>query len=208
MELVLTVLAVFVVLCISELGWRKHWFANEFGRKFVHVTVGSFVAFWPFYLSWGQIRFMSIAFLAVVFVSTRLKVFRAIHSVQRPTFGELCFAATVGLLTYVTQSKGVYAVAILQMSLADGMAAIVGTRFGRDNKYHLWGHIKSIAGTTTFIIISVLLLVGFNVYGPGHLSIPIIALIALGAGMLENISPLGLDNLVVPLFVGIILNNL
>jgi phytol kinase len=208
MSLILTVIAVFAVLCLSELGWRKHWFANEFGRKFVHIVVGSFVAVWPFYLSWSEIRLLSVAFLVVVFISTRLKIFNAIHSVQRPTFGELCFAAVVGLLTYVTESKAVYAAAILQMSLADGMAAVIGTRYGRDNKYHLLGHIKSVAGTGTFIVISVLIFIGFNIWGPGDLGWPVITALAVGAAFLENVSPLGLDNLIVPLFVGIVLNNL
>lgn len=206
MSIALSVLAVFIILCISEIGWRKHWFANEFGRKFVHITVGSFVAFWPFYMTWNEIRLLSLAFVAVVLLSTQLKLFKAIHSVQRPTFGEICFAAVVGLLTFVTESKGVYAAALLQMSLADGLAAIVGTRYGRDNRYHILGQNKSVAGTGAFIVTSFALLLGFS-----HFVAPEISLLALGFGILvaaglENIAPVGLDNLFVPLFMGLYLN--
>jgi dolichol kinase len=208
MQLVLTIFTVFVLLCVSEVGWRRHWFNNEFGRKFVHVTVGSFVAFWPFFLTWSEIRLLSLAFFVAVIVSHQLKVFRAIHSVQRPTYGEVFFALTVGLLTLFTHSKAVYAAALLQMSLADGLAAIVGTRYGRDNKYRLFGHDKSVVGTAAFVVTSLVLLIGYNMFGPGGLSVAEIALITTGATLLENAAPLGLDNLVVPLYVCLLLTNL
>jgi phytol kinase len=207
MYLILSVLAVLFILLLSEYSWRRHWFNNEFGRKFVHVTVGSFVAFWPFFLSWNEIRLLSVAFLVVVIISDRLKIFRAIHSVQRPTFGEICFAAVVGLLTLITQSKGIYAAALLQMSLADGFAAIVGTRYGRENKYHILGHTKSVAGTCAFLVTSILILTGYSVFSVNGLPISIVFAGAAGAALLENLGLRGLDNLLVPLFVGLLLTH-
>ncbi len=209
MYALLSVLAVFLVLSISEFGWRKHWFAgdSEIGRKFVHITVGSFVAFWPFFLTWNEIRLLSTAFLVVVVVSERFKVFRAIHSVQRPTFGEACFALVVGVLTFITHSKAIYAASLLQMSLADGLAAIVGVRYGRNNTYYLWGHAKSVAGTLTFIITSLALLAGYSLC-VSHLSILVISLAALLAALTENIAVLGLDNLTVPLCISLLLTHL
>jgi phytol kinase len=207
MYLILSVLAVLFILLLSEYGWRRHWFNNEVGRKFVHVTVGSFVAFWPFFLSWNEIRLLSVAFLVVVIISDRLKIFRAIHSVQRPTFGEICFAAVVGLLTLITQSKGIYAAALLQMSLADGFAAIVGTRYGRENKYHILGHTKSVAGTCAFLVTSILILTGYSVFSVNGLPISIVFAGAAGAALLENLGLRGLDNLLVPLFIGLLLTH-
>jgi phytol kinase len=208
MYVILSVLAVLLVLILSEFGWRKHLLDNEVGRKFVHISVGSFVAFWPFFLSWQEIRWLSLAFLIVVVVSSRLKLLRAINSVQRPTYGEVFFAITVGLLTFITHDRAVYAAALLQMSLADGFAAIVGTRFGRDNKYHVLGHTKSVVGTATFVIVSVLLLLGYNTFNSHDISVAAILLASTGAALLENISPLGLDNLTVPLYIGLLLTNL
>jgi len=208
MYVILSVLAVLLVLVMSEFGWRKHWLNNEVGRKFVHVTVGSFVAFWPFFLSWQEIRWLSLAFLIVVIISDRVKLFRVINSVQRPTFGEVFFAITVGLLTFVTHDRAVYAAALLQMSLADGLAAIVGTRLGRDNKYHVLGHTKSASGTAAFLVTSIVLLVGYSVLSSAQLSIGVVLLASAGAALLENVSPLGLDNLTVPLFIGLLLTNL
>ncbi|HSX42674.1 MAG TPA: hypothetical protein VLF59_01160 [Candidatus Saccharimonadales bacterium] len=205
MALILSLLAICAVLLASEFGWRKHWLNNEFGRKFVHITVGSFVAFWPFFLSWNQIRLVSLAFLVVVFISDRFKLFHAMHSVQRPTYGEAFFAITVGLLTFLTHTKAVYAAALLQMSLADGFAAVVGTRLGRENKYHLLGHTKSVAGTTTFIAVSLAVFIGYSIWSVAGLGVPIIVFGALAAAILENIAPFGLDNITVPVFVALLL---
>jgi phytol kinase len=207
MYIVLSILAVFAVLCASEIGWRRHWLKGEFGRKFVHILVGSFVAFWPFFMSWATIRWLSLAFLVIVIISDRLKVFKAVHSVQRPTFGEICFALVVGLLTLVTHSKGIYAAALLQMSLADGLAAVVGTYYGTHNKYHVLSHAKSVAGTATFVVVSALIFAGYAMVGGTMPTLREAAVGVAGAAILENVGLFGLDNLFVPLYVGFLLTN-
>lgn len=209
MSLALTTLGVFLVLCLSELGWRKGFMTNEVGRKFVHITVGTFVAFWPFFLSWNQIRLMSLAFLLVVVASRYLSIFTAIHSVQRPTYGEVFFALVVGLLTFITTNKSIYAAALLQMSVADGMAAIVGVEYGikKHKGYRVFGHAKTVIGTLTFFIISVAILFA---YGADDTLITWSAalLLAAIATAVENLAVAGLDNLLVPLFVAVALANL
>ena len=198
-------LVVFAVLCIAEFGWRRGWLKNEIGRKFVHIIVGSFVAFWPLFLTWNQIILLSFAFAAVVMVSKRLKIFRAIHSVQRPTYGELFFAVTVGALALVTHDGWIYMAALLHMSLADGFAAIIGIRYGKSSRYKVLGHTKSIIGTLTFFILSVLILDAYSV-GTSHIEPPMIGLIALGATMLENVSAKGTDNITVPIWIAVALS--
>ena len=196
---------VFGLLLLSEWGWRKHWLHGEVGRKFVHVTVGTFVAFWPYFLDWTEIRLLSLAFFVVVLASMHLGVFKAIGSVQRPTYGEIFFALSVGLLTIITTSKGIYAAAILQMALADGFAAIIGGRFGTENKYHLYGRTKSLAGSATFFVISLGLLIGYSQFSDNGLIWQYVVIGALGATLLENIAALGFDNLLVPVAVGLLL---
>lgn len=205
MSVIIAIFVVFIILCVSELGWRKHWLSGEFGRKFVHISVGSFVAFWPFFLSWTEIRWLSLAFLVVVSLSHYFKVFHAINSVQRPTYGEVFFALTVGLLTLVTHNKAIYATAILQMSLADGLAAVIGTHYGRENKYHLLGHTKSVAGTAAFFVVSLAILIGYAMWSASGLSVTIVVFGALMAAALENIASFGLDNILVPLFIAFLL---
>lgn len=148
---------------------------------------------------------LSLAFLAGVAVSKYLNVFQAIHSVQRPTWGEVFFALAVGIIALVTKDKWVYTAALLQMSLADGLAAVVGIRWGRGNTYHILGHAKSLVGTLTFFILSCAVLVGFSYWSDMPLSLAPIAVTSLAATLLENIAVHGLDNLLVPLLMALLL---
>lgn len=206
MALILTILAVLIVLLASELWWRSQNVHDEFSRKFVHITVGSFVAFWPFYLSWGEIQLLSVAFFIAVALSKYLNVFRAIHSVQRPTWGELFFAIAVGAIAVITHDKYIYAAALLQMSLADGFAAVVGTRFGKLHQYYVFGHAKSLVGTATFWIISLAILTVYAMQ-PGVVISPLQVLsISVAATIIENIGIRGFDNLLAPVLVAVLLN--
>lgn len=206
MSLILTIIGVLCILLLSEYWYRRHPQPNELSRKFVHITVGTFVAFWPFFLSWNQIVFLSGAFLVGVIASKYLKVFQAIHSVQRPTWGEIFFAIAVGIIAFVTQSKGIYAAALLQMSLADGLAAIVGLRFGTGNRYKIFGSTKSVAGTLTFFVISLALLIGYSQVTEAFLPFAFLVLLAAGTSLIENLGVLGLDNIMVPLLIAYMLS--
>lgn len=206
LELAATVLGILTFLIVNELWWRRHKIHDEFSRKLVHITVGSFVAFWPFYLSWTEIELLSIAFLLVVGLSKYLNLFQAIHSVQRPTWGEVFFALAVGTIALVTHDQWIYMAAVLQMSLADGLAAVVGVRFGNSNRYRVFGQDKSVVGTLTFLVVSIAILVGYSLQAPGvNLSAGLMIGVSLIATLWENIGILGSDNLLVPLVVALLL---
>jgi phytol kinase len=205
--LILTILAVFVLLVGSEVWWRRQAVHGEFSRKFVHITVGSFVAFWPFFLSWRQIELLSVAFLIVVAISKYLKIFQAIHSVQRPTWGELFFAVSVGLVALATHDKWIYAAALLQMSLADGLAAVIGVHYGNRLKYLVFKHAKSVVGTLTFFVISLGILLAVGHWSNMPLGFHYALAISVLASILENLAVFGSDNLLVPLLVALMLAN-
>ncbi len=198
---IVSVLAVLALLAAGEFGWRRQKIHGEHSRKFVHITVGSFVAFWPYFLTSGQIILLSIAFLIVVVISKYLNIFQAIHSVQRPTHGELWFALVVGILAFITDQPHIYTAALLTMALADGLAAVVGVYYGQKHRYNVLGAQKSIVGTATFFITTSLILCGYIVATKGALSWSLILPIALAATFIENFAARGLDNLLVPLFI-------
>jgi phytol kinase len=205
MGFILAVVIVFLLLVLNEIWGRRQAVHGEFSRKFVHITVGSFVAFWPFFLSWGEIQLLSIAFLLVVLVSKYAHVFRMIHSVQRPTWGELFFAAAVGVITLITHDKWIYAAALLQMSLADGFAAVVGTRYGGKQRYSVAGYAKSVVGTATFFVVSVMILLAYVHSGGDPITIKRLISISALATILENIAIRGFDNILVPVLVALLL---
>ena len=203
--LIATTAVVFLLLCVSELLWRLGDLHPEYTRKFVHVTVGTFVAFWPLFLSRNQIVLLSGAFLAVLAITNYLRVFKAMRSVQRPTWGEAFFAMSVGILAYVAHGGWIYMAALLHMSLADGLAAIIGIKFGKRMRYKVFGHPKSVIGTVTFLIISLAILNGYALFTPATFSLWFLPL-SLAVTVIENAGVRGLDNLLVPLLVAVSLN--
>ena len=95
--------------------------------------------------------------------------------------------------------------AILQMSLADGLAAIFGIRYGGRHRYSVYGYGKSIIGTVTFFVISLGILLGVHHWGTLDISLAAMVSISLLATLLENFAVHGFDNLLVPVLVALLL---
>jgi phytol kinase len=181
MAIFITLAVIFGLLCINEFWWRTRKHAGEISRKFTHITVGVFTAFWPLYLSFTEIKLLSLAYLIVVIFSKRFNVFKSVHSVERSTWGEVCFALSVGILAFLTHDKWIYAAAILQMALADGLAAIIGVSYGKRSRYTVLGQTKSVVGTATFFVVSFVILIVFKQTGHLGISFVFLGLISLVA---------------------------
>jgi phytol kinase len=203
--ILLVVLAVFLLLILTEFLWRISNVHPEYARKFVHIVVGSFVAFWPLFLNQTEILGLSIAFVLTVIAAHQFNLFPAIRSVNRSTWGEVFFALAVGMLAYVAHSGWIYLVALLHMSLADGLAATTGIMWGRSSQYKVFGHTKSVVGTATFVIVSMMIFASFSLFTHHAFSLWFIP-IGLAAAIIENVAVRGLDNLFVPLLVAVALN--
>lgn len=208
MNVLIALLVVFVIVSANEVWWRASKRHNELSRKLVHISVGSFAAFWPFFMSWNQIRLICLAFLAVVLASRLFHVFQSIHAVERRTYGEAFFALGLGVTTYLTNSHWVYAAAILQMSLADGLAGAIGVKYGKPSRYKILGNYNSLIGTTIFAVTGVLILVFCSHFGGLALSNLQILNIAIVATVIENIASHGLDNLLLPVAVAALITRL
>jgi phytol kinase len=208
--MLLTILVVFVTFCIlvfSEWLSRAKQIHAELTRKLVHIAVGTFVAFWPFFLSWGQIQFLSLAFFVVVSLSVKFDVFRSIHAVKRNAMGELLFAAVVGLLALISTSDWVFMAAMLHLSLADGLAAIIGLGWGDTNSYKVLGRTKSIAGSLAFLVTSFCILIIYGIFANSSTSFFTLLWLPFVATAAENVAVQGTDNLVMPMLIAVVLTS-
>lgn len=200
-----------VILLIAELLWKKKWLRGELGRKFIHIGGATFVAFLPFFVNWQAIQVAALAALlfVVLVYPHRNKVFKALYDVDRLSWGEFFAGAIVLGLALLQPDRLIFCVAILHVALADGFAAVVGTTYGKKNRYKIFGHTKSIAGTATFYFISLLLAVAVILLDHASYDSPALAIILvmpLIATALENVGVYGSDNVLVPIFVFIFLN--
>jgi phytol kinase len=206
----LTILVVLVTFCIligAEYLSRSKQIHAELTRKLVHVAVGTFVAFWPFFLTWREIQLLSLAFFLVICISIRLNIFRSIHAVKRGMTGELLFAIVIGLLALISTNEWVFAAAMLHLSLADGMAAIVGLGWGDTNSYKVMGKTKSIAGSVAFLVSSFCILALYGLLAHSTTSFLTILWLPILATITENVAVNGTDNLVMPMLIAIVLTS-
>lgn len=202
-------LVVLLFLLIAEEMREKRKIAGESARKFVHITVGVFVASWPFYLSYFTIQVLCVAFLAAVMISRHFNVFPAIHNIYRKSWGEVLFPVGIALTAFLAYSPWIFAAAILHLGLADGLAAVVGEGYKKARAYTVFGQKKSVAGTLVFWVTSMAITAWLTWASPlelGHLALPLIIGLPFVASLVENISPNGTDNVFVPVVVCAILN--
>ncbi|HKU18941.1 MAG TPA: hypothetical protein VJP80_06770 [Candidatus Saccharimonadales bacterium] len=201
------VIVVFLILVFAEYLSRYKGVHSELTRKMVHVLVGTFVAFWPFFLSWRAIQLLSVAFLVVVLVSIKLNVFGSIHAVKRNAAGEVLFALVVGVLALIATTKWVFAAAMLHLSVADGLAAVVGLAFGDSSKYKVFGRTKSLAGSLTFFFTSLVIMIGYAALSGAAYSAVTVVWLPVMATIAENVAVNGTDNMVIPLLVALVLTS-
>ena len=192
---------ILVMLIISEYFWKEKIVRGESARKLLHIVIGSYVATWPAFLSFPAIQNISAAFLVVVLLSQRYNIFKAINDVKRKTWGDVLYALGIGLTATLTRDPWVFAVAILFMSLSDGMAGLVGTHYGKKSQYTVFGNKKSIAGTLAFILCSFAILVGVQSVHSLNLSPLMFVILPFMAAALENLGSLGSDNILIPVLV-------
>jgi dolichol kinase len=204
---VLSLLVILGILYFAERGSRAKHLHPELTRKFVHVTVGTFVAFWPFYLSWRIIATLSLVFFVIIAISMRYDILRSIHAVRRTTKGELLFALAIGVLALLATNKWVFMASMLNLALGDGMAALVGIMKGEGNEYKVFGHTKSRAGTLAFIVTSFVISVIYLIFSHSGFSLTTLIVVPIVAALTENLAINGTDNLAIPVMVALILSN-
>lgn len=199
--LLLTIIAVIIILLLNETWWRIRKPNNETSRKTAHILIGSFVAFWPYFLSRLDIIILGLSFFILVSFGMYFKLFDKFRTVTRPTYGELLFSLSVVIISIITTDKLIYLTAILSMGLADGIAAIFSSHFGKSTSFSIFGFTKSLVGSLAFYIMILLLLANYA----DRVNHPVDGIFYLGLALtvtvLENISIAGIDNLTVPLLI-------
>lgn len=200
----IAILVLAALLVVSELLWKRIKVHPELARKFVHITCGVFIAFLPFWVSYKWIMILAVGFVAVNLLNHRTTFFHAIRAVRRTSWGDVLFGAGVFAVAWFQPSPWLFAVCILQVSLADGLAAVFGVTYGeKRGKYYLFTQPKSIVGSGVFLLVSALILMGGFMLGSYFaeplIMWPAVAMLSLLLVCVENMAVFGLDNLALPL---------
>lgn len=177
---------------------------SEILRKVVHIGTGNVIllAWWLDIPAWVGI-YASILASTVALLSYKFPILPNINSIGRQSLGTFFYAVSIGLLIawFWTIQQPHYAVlGILVMTWGDGLAALIGQRFGK-HPYTLWGMKKSWEGTLTMAIVSYIVssLIFLGVQGNVWQTWVVAIAVAVVASSLEAFSKFGIDNLTVPL---------
>ncbi len=209
-EIILALGIIAFLLLLAESLWRLKLVSTEVARKLIHVLGGVSVAFWPYFMSFQMIQLLSLALLIGIGISYRFRILGSIHDVRRSTKGELIYPIGIGICALLTQDSWIFTAAILHLAVADGLAAVIGAKWGRRTKYRLGPLHKSLLGTGAFFIASLLIItISYALLGGQQLmnasSLALLGIAGL-ATVVENISPYGFDNLAVPVIIALALN--
>ncbi|MBD0300527.1 MAG: phosphatidate cytidylyltransferase [Nitrososphaera sp.] len=197
--------AIWVVLILLIAGVVNR-FADkpEIVRKIVHIGTGNviLIAWWlDIPASIGITA--SILASAITLLSYRLPILPGINSVGRQSLGTFFYSVSFGILVawfWYLQQPQYAALGILVMTWGDGLAALIGQRFGQ-HKYKVFGTEKSWEGSLTMMLVSYLVssLILVGTQGNSWQTWAISLIVAVIATALEAVSFLGIDNLTVPL---------
>ena len=180
----------------------------ELTRKVVHIGSGNVILLaWWFDISTQVIVSAAIIAAAIAIISYVIPILPSIESVGRQSFGTLFYAISIGVLAacFWQNSPQYTVIGILVMAWGDGMAAIIGQRFGK-HVYHIGQITKSWEGSLAMLTVSltVTALILLPLEGNSWQTWSISIVVALVATVLEAFSKLGIDNLTVPLCSGFV----
>lgn len=194
-----------ILLLIAEILSRYRKTDGELTRKIVHIGTGNVILLaWWLNISQTIIILASVIASLVAITSYFLPILPSVNGVGRKSLGTLFYAISIGILTtlfWQTGQKQFTAIGILIMSYGDGMAALIGQKYGK-NKYQILGNKKSYEGSFTMTIVSIF--VTLIVLGFSWQNLIIASIVGISATILETISSIGIDNLTVPVISGII----
>ncbi len=193
-----------LVILVAELVARFSQAQREVSRKIVHIGVGNVIllAWWLQIPAWVGMSTAAIASV-VTLISYWFPILASVSEAGRKSLGTFFYSLSIGILISYFWPLGLSAYAVLGvlvMTWGDGLAALIGQRFGT-HRYEVWGMTKSWEGTGTMAIASLMVsgAVLMGVYGLSWPTAIISVLVACLATGLEAFSKFGIDNLTVPL---------
>lgn len=176
--------------------WRPH--QPEWSRKVVHLGAGLVLP-----MAWATNIDRTIALAAALLatilaaVNQRTRRLPGLESVNRHSYGTVAYGLSILLLLWWgwPQRAAVVVAAVLMMAFGDGLAGVLGPACPSP-QWSVLGQRKSLLGTTCVALVSTV--VGWMLFG-AQLSLTQLLVLGVVAAGLEQISVLGVDNLLLPL---------
>jgi phytol kinase len=184
-----------ILLIISEKLLSKY---PTFSRKFVHIMVGNVLFILPLFATRFAMTFLAAApFILLTFLMSPKSPIKLDHKVSTSGhgLGLVYYAISWTVLAFFFfDQPWIIAVGIAAMSYGDGLASLIGQKYGK-HKYNILGDAKSIEGSLAMFFVLIFSLAGVLLYYGQPINALTVVMVSLVATLLEGVTPKGLDNL-------------
>jgi len=204
MNLFFAIIFFAILLSLVEVVKRFFNLPSEFSRKVAHIASAISVFFLPYFLNKWQIIILASLFILLLGFSKYFNILKSLHSVSRKTWGEMYLPAGVGItsLLFLPNNLVAFQFGILVMGLSDGLAGILGKRFGKYS-FSILGASKTYFGSLIFFVTTFFIFLFFVEINIS--SFVAALLVSLILAFIEAILKYGTDNLIIPIVGGYIL---
>lgn len=199
----------FSVIGISTILTKHNVISGEDSRKFVHIGVSNW---WIIAMIFFNNPFYAAiapgCFVILNYISYKKGMFKVMEGERsKKDLGTVYFAISLLVLSVITFRNGSHpyigALGVLIMGYGDGFAAVFGTKFTRYS-FKIMDKTKTLSGTCAMFVFSfIAAFIVLKIYNPIS-ALPISAVLAFAATAIEIISPMGFDNISVPLLTAYI----
>jgi dolichol kinase len=174
-------------------------------RKFLHIMTGNIAFILPLFETREIMAFVAagpfILFTFLMSPYSPIKSMRGKTSEAGHGLGLVYYAITWTVLAYAFfDHREIIAMGILAMSYGDGLASLIGIKYGK-RKYCIFKDTKSYVGSIAMFVCTFLLLVIALLFYAEPVTTRVAVYLLCMAGVatiVEGVTPLGLDNLSVP----------
>ena len=200
-----TIVIVGIVLALLEWTGKKLQMQPETIRKWIHIAVGHWVFLALAWMEHWYVAITPLLFFTLINWITLKRGTGRMNQVERVSYGTVYYPMALALLVLFFFEQEPMALVAGSMVLAwgDGLAALVGKRFGKT--FYTRGKIRrSFEGSIAMFLASFLVLtVTFLLYEePAWLAVSYGVLLANIAALIEAVSYRDTDNLLIPLTIG------
>lgn len=184
---------------------------KEASRKFIHIMLGNWwiIAMYFFNNVWAA-AFVPATFVIINYLSYKKDLIKVMERDEesKDGLGTVYYALSLFILSIITfgvlKKPDLGLVPILVMAYGDGLAAVIGKNI-KSKKYNIGKTQKSIAGSLTMFIVSLIAVSLYLIYIGNGLWLVKAAIISLVITIIEAISVKGMDNITVPMGMFIML---
>ena len=180
---------------------------KELLRKIIHIGIGPLIPLAKFLeINQNIAQYFAALISILVLINYVYRLFPIIEDIDRKSFGTLFYCLSLYILISIFWDKDPMSLfaGVFIMTFGDGLAGLLGKNFN-SKKWIILGQKKSIIGTSTMFIVSLIITLSLTHLGGYEISF-LIPSIALLATIVEQFSIAGIDNLSVPILSSISFN--